>query len=76
MLLLQRLIIASQQMMLFAASRREIYQKLSSLYPTHACKQYLDAFHQLEKYCGYQADHIPQLQEVCTFLKGKIYVAL
>uniref|UniRef100_A0A8D0CES4 Biopterin-dependent aromatic amino acid hydroxylase family profile domain-containing protein n=1 Tax=Salvator merianae TaxID=96440 RepID=A0A8D0CES4_SALMN len=50
---------------------RKVYQKLTSLYPTHACDQYLDAFHQLEKYCGYQADSIPQLQDVSTFLEGK-----
>ncbi|KAJ6658905.1 hypothetical protein lerEdw1_019541 [Lerista edwardsae] len=53
------------------ATWREVYQKLSSLYPTHACDQYLVAFQQLEKYCGYQADRIPQLRDVSTFLRGK-----
>uniref|UniRef100_A0A669PP93 Tyrosine 3-monooxygenase n=1 Tax=Phasianus colchicus TaxID=9054 RepID=A0A669PP93_PHACC len=50
-------------------SRREVYRKLRSLYPTHACTQYLDAFQQLEKHCGYQEDNIPQLQDVSRFLK-------
>ncbi|XP_060100421.1 tyrosine 3-monooxygenase-like [Heteronotia binoei] len=53
------------------ATWREIYQKLRSLYPTHACKQYLDGFHQLEKYCEYRACSIPQLQTVSTFLKER-----
>ncbi|NXA08840.1 TY3H monooxygenase, partial [Sapayoa aenigma] len=53
------------------ATWREVYRKLRSLYPTHACTQYLDAFQQLEKYCGYQEDNIPQLQDVSRFLKEK-----
>uniref|UniRef100_A0A672UPY5 Tyrosine 3-monooxygenase n=1 Tax=Strigops habroptila TaxID=2489341 RepID=A0A672UPY5_STRHB len=53
------------------ATWREVYRKLSSLYPTHACTQYLDAFQQLEKYCGYQENNIPQLQEVSRFLKER-----
>uniref|UniRef100_A0A8C6IWG0 Uncharacterized protein n=1 Tax=Melopsittacus undulatus TaxID=13146 RepID=A0A8C6IWG0_MELUD len=44
---------------------------LYSLYPTHACTQYLDAFQQLKKYCGYQENNIPQLQDVSSFLKER-----
>lgn len=57
--------------MLFLIFRREVYRKLRSLYPTHACTQYLDAFQQLEKHCGYREDNIPQLQDVSRFLKGQ-----
>ncbi|KFP82397.1 Tyrosine 3-monooxygenase, partial [Acanthisitta chloris] len=53
------------------ATWREVYRKLRSLYPTHACTQYLDAFQQLEKCCGYQEDNIPQLQDVSRFLKER-----
>ncbi|KAF4800294.1 Tyrosine 3-monooxygenase [Turdus rufiventris] len=49
----------------------EVYRKLRSLYPTHACTQFLDAFQQLEQHCGYREDNIPQLQDVSRFLKER-----
>uniref|UniRef100_A0A8C3TVE9 Biopterin-dependent aromatic amino acid hydroxylase family profile domain-containing protein n=1 Tax=Catharus ustulatus TaxID=91951 RepID=A0A8C3TVE9_CATUS len=55
----------------FSIFRREVYRKLRSLYPTHACTQFLDAFQQLEQHCGYREDNIPQLQDVSRFLKER-----
>lgn len=50
--------------------RRQVYQQLRSIYPSLACKQFLDGLQQLEKECGYGEDRIPQLREVSAFLKG------
>ncbi|XP_068128903.1 tyrosine 3-monooxygenase-like isoform X2 [Hyperolius riggenbachi] len=53
------------------ATWKQVYKSLSTLYPNYACKQYLDGFHQLEKYCGFSETSIPQLQDVSNFLKEK-----
>ncbi|XP_066440195.1 tyrosine 3-monooxygenase [Eleutherodactylus coqui] len=53
------------------ATWKEVYSTLKSLYPTHACKEHLEAFHLLETYSGYSEDNIPQLQEVSCFLKER-----
>eukprot|EP00053_Salpingoeca_punica_P007587 m.69111 g.69111 ORF g.69111 m.69111 type:complete len:452 (-) comp14225_c0_seq1:479-1834(-) len=46
----------------------EVYRKLTSLYPTHACKEAREIFAKLTEKCGYREDNIPQLQDVSDFL--------
>jgi phenylalanine-4-hydroxylase len=53
------------------ATWKIIYQKLSILYPSHACKQHISAMKLLEKECGYGDNAIPQLEAVSRFLKSE-----
>ena len=46
-----------------------VYDKLQSLFPVHACKEYLDILPQLEKHCGCRADNIPQVRDISEFLE-------
>eukprot|EP00013_Stygamoeba_regulata_P026171 CAMPEP_0177655648 /NCGR_PEP_ID=MMETSP0447-20121125/15096_1 /TAXON_ID=0 /ORGANISM="Stygamoeba regulata, Strain BSH-02190019" /LENGTH=430 /DNA_ID=CAMNT_0019159615 /DNA_START=42 /DNA_END=1334 /DNA_ORIENTATION=- len=48
---------------------RTVYNKLTSLYPTHACKEHRFIFPLLEANCGYSPDNIPQLQDISNFLQ-------
>lgn len=48
-------------------------RELHKLYVKHACREYLENWPELVKYCGYREDNIPQLQDVNTFLKRKSF---
>ncbi|XP_060876269.1 tryptophan 5-hydroxylase 1 [Metopolophium dirhodum] len=48
-----------------------VMRELHKLYVKHACREYLENWPDLVKYCGYREDNIPQLQDVNTFLKRK-----
>jgi phenylalanine-4-hydroxylase len=41
-----------------------VYEKLTALYPTHACRAFVDVFDRL----GHTADAVPQLADVSAFL--------
>ncbi|KAK7891811.1 hypothetical protein WMY93_023774 [Mugilogobius chulae] len=51
------------------ATWREVYLKLRSVYPSLACRQFLEGLQQLEAECGYSEERIPQLSDISAFLK-------
>lgn len=46
-----------------------VYERLRKLHETFACDEYLRIFPQLEKYCGFGTDRIPQARDISSFLK-------
>lgn len=50
------------------ATWRAVYERLTTLYPTHACKEHRFVFPLLVQNCGYGPDAIPQLQDISNFL--------
>ena len=44
-----------------------VFGKLTALYPTHACREFVDVIGDL----GYRADDIPQLADVSAFLQSR-----
>lgn len=46
-----------------------IFDKLTELYPTHACREFNHIFPLLVENCGYRRDNIPQLEDISNFMK-------
>ncbi len=46
---------------------QQVYEGLTSLYPTHACREYNEVFDNI----GFSPDRIPQLAEIDDYLKSK-----
>ncbi len=46
-----------------------VFEKLTRLYPTHACSEHQYIFPLLIQNCGYSKNSIPQLEDVSKFLK-------
>lgn len=47
-----------------------VFNGLTRLYPTHACKEFNEAIPELFSTCFYKEDNIPQLDDVSKYLKG------
>ncbi|XP_032366834.1 tryptophan 5-hydroxylase 1 [Etheostoma spectabile] len=48
-----------------------VFRELNALYPSHACREYLNNLPLLTKHCNYRQDNIPQLEDVSHFLKER-----
>jgi len=46
-----------------------VFNKLTTLYKTHACREHNHVFPLLIDNCAYRADNIPQLEDISNFLK-------
>lgn len=46
-----------------------VYEKLTGMFPTHACREHQHVFPLLVQNCGYSAHNIPQLESISKFLK-------
>jgi phenylalanine-4-hydroxylase len=46
-----------------------VYTKLQEYQARWACKEHLEMLSQMERFCGYAPDNIPQLQDISDFLQ-------
>lgn len=50
-----------------------VFDNLTKLYKTHACREHNHVFPLLIDNCGYREDNIPQLEDVSNFLRGLLF---
>jgi phenylalanine-4-hydroxylase len=49
----------------------KIFEVLHPLHKKHACREYLESFQEMQKYCGFRRDNIPQIQDINVYLQKK-----
>ncbi|CAK9010842.1 unnamed protein product [Durusdinium trenchii] len=53
------------------ATWQAVYERLGSLHDKWACREYREMLPQMEKYCGYAVNNIPQLGDISDFLQQR-----
>ncbi|CAE7902301.1 pah, partial [Symbiodinium sp. KB8] len=48
-----------------------VYERLQDCHAKWACTEYREMLQQMEKYCGYRANNIPQLADISDFLQQR-----
>eukprot|EP00435_Cladocopium_sp_Y103_P019208 s3304_g4.t1 len=48
-----------------------VYERLHALHDKWACREYREMLPQMEKYCGYAVNNIPQLPDISDFLQQR-----
>ena len=53
------------------ATWRTVFSRLKAMYPSHACREYLQGFNLLQSEGIYSENSIPQLEEISNYLKAR-----
>ena len=53
------------------ATWQAVYERLHALHEKWACREYREMLPQMEKYCGYAVNNIPQLPDISDFLQQR-----
>lgn len=53
------------------ATWKAVYERLQDCHRRWACTEYLEMLPQMERFCGYAPDNIPQLEDISEFLQQR-----